>query len=150
MPAADDAKTAPDKLSIVVFSGAYDKVHYALTMAAAALAVNTPATLFFTMGALKALLPVEDAAGGWRDLLPTEDGLTASEADARLIGRQLAGFEEILAACVALGASFMVCEMGLCATGLEGRALRDDVPRQEGGLVTFLADASGTGAVVFV
>ncbi len=141
---------APDKLSIVVFSGAYDKVHYALTMAAAALAVNTPATLFFTMGALKALLPVNDGKGGWHDLLPTEDGLAASAADTQLIAKRLAGFEEILSACVALGASVMVCEMGLRAMGLEGKALRDDVPRSEGGLVTFLADASRTGAMVFV
>jgi peroxiredoxin family protein len=148
MPAAE--KTAPDKLSIVVFSGAFDKVHYALTMASAALAVNTPATLFFTMGALKALQPVQDGSGGWHDLLPTEDGVIASKADAQLIAKQLAGFEEILSACVALGAQFMVCEMGLRAMGFEGKALRGDVPRSEGGLVTFLADASKTGTMVFV
>lgn len=148
MPAAE--KTSPDKLSIVVFSGAFDKVHYALTMAAAALAVNTPATLFFTMGALKALLPVSGSKGGWHDLLPTEDGLTASKADAQLVAKKLAGFEEILSACVTLGATVMVCEMGMRAMGLDGKALRSDVPRHEGGLVTFLADASRTGAVVFV
>ena len=69
----------PDKLSIVVFSGAFDKVHYALAMAAASLAVNTPATLFFTMGASRALL-AEDADGpGWRHLHPTEDGVAPVE-----------------------------------------------------------------------
>ncbi len=149
MPAAE-TKAAPDKLSIVVFSGAYDKVHYALTMAAAALAVNTPVTLFFTMGALKALQPVTDGSGGWHDLLPAEDGVIASKADAQLIAKKLAGFEEILSACVSLGANFMVCEMGMRTMGFEGKPLRDDVPRSEGGLVTFLADASKTGAMVFV
>jgi peroxiredoxin family protein len=148
MPAAE--KTSPDRLSIVLFSGAYDKVHYALTMASAALAVNTPATLFFTMGALRALQPVRDGAGGWRDLLPTENGTAPGEADAQLIARKLAGFEEMLSACVSLGAHFMVCEMGLRAMGFDGAALRDDIPRSEGGLVTFLADASRTGAMVFV
>ncbi len=151
MPAADLAgKPPPDKLSVVVFSGAYDKVHYALSMAAAALAVNTPVTLFFTMNAIRALLPVADGKGGWRALHPTEDGVAAGKADAQLIARRLAGFEEMLAACVSLGAAIMVCEMGLRATGLEGARLRPDVPVKEGGLVTFLADASRDGALVFI
>ena len=147
MPPADNA---PKHLSIVVFAGAYDRVHYALTMAAAALAVNTPATLFFTMGALRALLPVGAGTNGWRDLLPTEDGASPAEADARLIARKLAGFEEMLSSCVALGAKVMVCEMGMRAVGLEGAQLRADVPVTPGGLVTFFADASKDGAMVFV
>lgn len=142
--------TAPDKLSVVVFSGGYDRVHYALTMAAAALAVNTPATLFFTMGALRGLMPVSGGIGGWKSLLPTEDGTAPAAADARLIARKLAGFEEMLTSCVALGVKVMACEMGLRAMGLEARQLRRDVPIAEGGLVTFLADASRQGALVFV
>jgi len=142
MPAAE---TAPRKLSIVVFAGAYDRVHYALTMAAAALAVNTPATLFFTMGALKAL-----TVDGWRGLLPGEDGAAPAEADDRMIARGLAGFEEMLSSCVALGATVMACEMGMRAIGLEAGQLRKDVPVTPGGLVTFLADASKDGAMLFV
>ena len=42
----------PEKLSIVVFSGDFDKIHYALVMASAAAAIDIPATLFFTMGEL--------------------------------------------------------------------------------------------------
>jgi len=144
------AEGAPDKLSLVVFSGAFDRVHYALTMAAAALAVNTPATLFFTMGALRALLPAEPGDGGWRGLRHTEDGAAPADADARLVARGLAGFEEMLASCVALGAKVMVCEMGLRAMGLAPGDLRRDVPVAPGGLVTFLADASRDGAVTFV
>jgi len=147
MPAAD---TAPDKLSLVVFSGAFDRVHYALTMAAAALAVNTPATLFFTMGALRALLPPDAGNGGWRELHHTEDGMSSADADARLLTHHLAGFEEMLSACVALGAKVMVCEMGLRAMGLAAADLRRDVPIAEGGLVTFLGDASRSGALVFI
>lgn len=145
---ADDAR--PDKLSLVLFSGSFDKVHYALAMAAAALAVNTPVTLFFTMGAARALL-AEDASGpGWRALHPTEDGLDALTADASLIARRLGGFEELLSACTALGARVMVCEMGLRALGLEFSQLRPDVDITPGGLVTFLGDASKTGAMLFV
>ena len=43
---------AHSRLAIIVFSGDYDRVHYALAMASAAAAVSRPATLFFTMGAL--------------------------------------------------------------------------------------------------
>lgn len=147
MPAAD---APPDKLSLVVFAGAFDRVHYALTMAAAALAVNTPATLFFTMGAIRGLLPAGMHGPGWRLLLPTEDGLSPLEADAALTGRGLAGFEEILTACVALGAKVMVCEMGLKALGITLADLRTDIAIAPGGLVTFLGDASRAGALVFV
>ena len=147
MPAAD---TAPQRLSIIVFAGAYDRVHYALTMAAAALAVNTPATLFFTMGALRALVAGTAGDDGWRSLRHTEDGLAPADADAKLIARGLAGFEEMLSSCVTLGAKVMVCEMGLRASGIEAAQLRQDVPMSPGGLVTFLADASKDGAMVFV
>lgn len=141
---------APEKLSLVVFSGDYDKVHYALAMASAALAVNRPATLFFTMAAIRGLAKA-DAEGrpGWAALKSDGDG--GAEARDRDHGeRGVATFEELLSACVQLGASFMVCEMGLRAVSLEAADLRDDVPFQEGGLVTFLNDASADGAMVFI
>ena len=50
-----NADTHPDKLSIVVYSGKFDEVHYALVMASAAAAVGRPVTLFFTMDACIAL-----------------------------------------------------------------------------------------------
>jgi peroxiredoxin family protein len=145
---ADDASL--DRLSLVLFSGSYDKVHYGLAMAAAALASNRAATLFFTMGACRALLGEAGGGPGWCHLSPTEAGAPPLAADAALTERGVAGFEELLAACVALGATVMVCEMGLRAIGLDLAALRKDVPLTPGGLVSFLADASRDGAVVLV
>jgi peroxiredoxin family protein len=143
-------ESSPDKLSLVLFSGSFDKVHYALAMAAAALASNRATTLFFTMGALRALL-AEDAGGpGWRALRTTEEGMAPLEADAALIVKGLGGFEELLSACNALGGTVMVCEMGLRSVGLEMTALRQDIAVTPGGLVTFLADASQHGALVFI
>lgn len=141
---------SPDSLSIVVFSGGYDRVHYALAMAAAALAANRRATLFFTMGAARGLLSADAEGPGWRHLHPTEDGERPLAADEVLTGRGLGGFEELLAACAALGATVMVCEMGLKALGLQLSDLRDDVPLTPGGLVTFLTEASRHGAMLFV
>ena len=125
-----------DKLSLVVFSGDFQRVHYALAMAAGAVASNKVVTLFFTMGAARALVD-------WR-------ALPGAEADADLRAKGLAGFEELLDACVALGVTIMVCEMGLKALGIDPASLRADVPVAAGGIVTFLADASKDGGMLFV
>lgn len=131
---------APDKLSIIVYSGAFDRVHYALATAAAAAATDRPVTLFFTMEALRAL--GKDA--GWRKI----EGADARDAAYR--ARGVATFEELLAACAALEVRFMVCEMGLRAIGMTAAELRDDLAFEEGGLVTFLNDASAAGAMLFI
>ncbi|OIR09044.1 DsrE/DsrF-like family protein [mine drainage metagenome] len=140
----------PDKLSLVLFSGSYDKVHYALALAAAALANNGAATLFFTMGAARALLAADGQGPGWRHLHPGENGLPPLEADAALTARGLGGFEELLQACIALGATVMVCEMGLKALGLDLLQLRNDIAVTPGGLVSFLTDASAQGGMLFI
>lgn len=134
MPAAEPG--APDKLSLVVFSGDFDRVHYALVMAAAAVATNKAVTLFFTMGAARALVD-------WRTL-------PGADADDSLRAKGLASFDELLDACVALGVTLMVCEMGLKALGIDPASLRADLPITPGGVVTFLADASKDGAMLFV
>ena len=131
---------SPDKLSLVVFSGGFERVHYALCMAAAAAASNRPVTLFFTMGASRALCPQ-----GWHDL-PLEQHLS----DERLQSQGIVGFEEILESCIALNVTFMVCEMGLRALGLTTSDLRSDIPLVPGGIVSFLADASAAGAMLFI
>lgn len=128
-----------DKLSLVVFSGDYERVHYALALAAGAIAANTPVTLFFTMGAARALVGTD----GWR-LLP------GAQADAEYCAKGLAGFEDLLDACTALGVKVMVCEMGLRALGIDASTLRPGLPLEQGGIVTFLADASKDGAMMFV
>jgi len=138
-------KRPPDKLSIVVHSGDFERIHYALAMAAAAAAVDRPTTLFFTMAALRALAKAgADGAPGWT-ALPG-----AAARDQEFSARGVAGFETLLEACKALGVTLMVCEMGLRASGLERADLRDDLTFREGGIVTFLADASADGAMLFI
>ena len=135
----------PDKLSIIVFSGDFERVHYALAMAAAAAAVDRPATLFFTMEAIRALARRrDDGAPGWTSL----DGAAARDADFGTRG--VATFEELFDACVALDVRILVCEMGLRAVGLGADDLRQDFTHREGGIVTFLNDASADGAMLFI
>jgi peroxiredoxin family protein len=130
---------APEKLSIIVFSGDYDRVHYALTLASAAAAIDTAVTLFFTMEGARALLPPGRAgAPNW------------AAREAENTARGVATIEEMLAACVELGAAFMVCEVGLRGAGIATADLRPDVPCAEGGVVTFLNDCARHGQMLFV
>lgn len=141
----------PDKLSIIVYAGTYDKVHYALVMAAAAAAIGRPVTLFFTMGACRALgSPAANREPAWRKLPMSEGGGTGGDKDDAYAEMGVATFEELLDSCIQFGVTFMVCEMGLRAMGLEEEPLRDDIPLQKGGVVTFLNDASKDGAVFFI
>lgn len=125
---------SPDKLSLIIQSGAYDRVHYALVMASAALAVGKPVTLFFTMGGTRALTE------GWAD--PAREQAFAADG--------LATFEDLLGACQELDATFMVCELGLRAEKLDSGDLRADIPITEGSAVSFLSDASDKGAILYV
>lgn len=114
-------------LSIIVRSSRYEDAHYALAMAAAALAVNQRAVLFFTMGGLRALIGPPPALDDWpRDALNKERGV--------------GDFETLLQACVELGARFIVCEMGLRSLALSRDQLRTDVPFTVAGIVTLLEE----------
>ena len=137
-------ENSPDKLSLVVISDDFERVHYAFSMAAAAAAIERPTTLFLTMGAIRALAHKRaDGAPGWT-VLP------GAARDAVFAERGVATFEDLITACVALGVKIMVCEMGLRALGLERNELRQDFEFGEGGIVTFLNDASATGAMMFI
>ncbi len=143
----------PEKISLIVFSGNYERVHYALCIAASAIAVGTAATLLFTGQAIRALVGAIGRDGvsgpGWRSL-PGGDGRAGGDIDDDYRARGVAGFEELLAACAELGARLIVCEMGLRVAGLERSALRQDLVLEEAGLATFLADASAAGAITFI
>ena len=130
----------PDKLSIIVFDGRFDRVHYALVMASAAAATSRAATLFFTGHALPALAP-----GGWRRLQGDPEATNAGFKK-----KGVADFESLLEACRDLGVRFIACEMGLRAAGISEADLDRDLPIEIAGVVTFLGDAPKTGAMVFI
>ena len=130
----------PDKLSIVVFDGRFDRVHYALVMASGAAATSRGATLFFTGKALTALRPA-----GWRLL----DG-EPERNDANFKQKGVADFEALLEACRDLGVRFIACEMGLRAAGIAETDLDPDLTVEIAGVVTFLGDASKTGTMLFI
>ncbi len=114
-------------LSIIVRSGKYEDVHYALAMASAAVAVNKPAVLFFTMAGIRALMGPPPPLDDWeRDSLNRQRGV--------------GDFETLLQACVELGVRFIVCEMGLRSLAIDRTKLRADVPFTVAGIVTLLEE----------
>ncbi|UYN94624.1 MAG: DsrE family protein [Enhydrobacter sp.] len=114
-------------VSVIVRSGDYESAHYALALASAALAVNKPAVLFFTMNGIRALTGPPARLDEWgRDALYRERGI--------------GDFETLLQACVELGAKFIVCEMGLRALAIDAGELRADVPVTIAGIVTLLEE----------
>jgi len=133
------------RLSLIIFSGNFSRVHYALVMASTAAATNVPVTIFFTMKASHAVLADE----GWHDLVG-EEGRSAAEIDSSYVASGVAGFGELMAACAELGVRFMVCEMGLRTLGLEGAELCGNLEITPGGMVSFFADAGEQGRIVFI
>ena len=120
-------KSPEGGVSVIVRAGDYESVHYALALAAAALAVNKPAVLFFTMSGIRALMGPPPALDDWA-------------RDAQNRERGVGDFETLLNACVELGARFIVCEMGLRSLGIDRASLRPDVPVTIAGIVTLLEE----------
>ena len=145
------SNSTPNKLSIVIYDHHFDKVHYALVMAAAAAAIDKSVTLFFTMGASQALLKEDpNASAAWTKMPLSDDEGTGLERDKSYKNKGVAQFEELLQACETLGVRFMVCEMGLQAIGIKNNPLRTDLSIEISGVVTFLNDASSSGIVIFI
>ena len=123
-------------LGLVVLSGQWARVHYALMMASAAAAIDRPVTLFVTMDAV----PLLETGEGWRRLEGAggDDGLKV---------RGIADTETLLEACAALDVTMLVCEAGLKARDVAPAALRKDLGVTVTGLVTFY-QAVGAGQIV--
>jgi peroxiredoxin family protein len=141
----------PDNLSIVVYSGSFDKVHYALVLASAAAAVGTHVTLFFTMEACGALK--KNPSSAWQDMpvgLKNSAAQNGGALDDGFSNKGIATFEELLSACSAMGVKIMVCEMGLRAMDMNSADLRDDIKIETGGVVSFLNKVGPNGASFFI
>jgi peroxiredoxin family protein len=134
-----------ERLSVILLSGSFERVHYGLAIASAAAALGRKVTLFATLAATRGFLGSDpEGRFGWAGLRPGPDLARPELADglaldARNRARGVAGFEELLQACVGLGVEIIVCEMGLRAEGLAASALRPDLPIQRAGLATVLA-----------
>ena len=140
------------RLSLIIFSNLYDRIHYALMMASAAAATAQPVTIFFTMNALKTLKkPTSEGKPGWNSLDNNEQGKTPITKDLEYNEMGIATIEELLGACSEFGVNFYICQAGMKALGLKKTCLRSDLEIAEFGLVSFLKEVEGdNGQIVFV
>jgi peroxiredoxin family protein len=150
MGEADQPGLALPGLSLIVFSGAYERAHYALVLASAAAAIGRPVSLFFTGQALNALrAPTVTGAPGWHALAGSGEQ-SAAALDARHASRGVATFEDLLTACGEIGVRFLVCEMALRAATLTMADLRTDLAPECAGVVTLFAEAGGDRTLMFI
>ena len=126
----------PGALGIVVLSGDYARVHYALMMASAAAAIDRRVAFFVTMDAVPLLCGGE----GWRSL-------RGSARDDELKKAGVADVETLLEACGAMDVAFMVCDAGLKAQAADAASMRDDLEIEVTGLVGFYRTV-GAGQIV--
>lgn len=133
-------------LVLVIQSGGYDRVHYALVTAAAAVATGRPVTLFFTGRALPALMARE----GWKRLDFSDDGTSPEARDDTLALRGVGTFDELLTACAEPGVAFLACEMGWRALGIRDPVLRTDLNVETTGMVTLLGQVRPGDQMLFV
>lgn len=138
-------------VAVVLFSGGFDRVHYALALLAAAAATGRPVATLVAGQALPALLAGEDADHpGWHALAPADDGASPRTRNQTFAERGIATIEELLSACAALDVPVIACEMGLRALGLAPpHRFRPDLTIAVGGIVGFLAQA-GSSRIVFI
>lgn len=134
-------ENAGNRLSVIVFSREFERVHYAMVLASTAAAIGRPATLFFAGSAVRALVTAAgDGAPSWQ-ALATADGGSAATVDDGFRHRGIATFETLLSACAELGVRFLVCEMALRAAGIDAADLRHDLPIEVAGAATLLSEA---------
>ena len=136
-------------LCLIIESGRFRRVHYALTLASAAVSLNRPAILFFTLAACHALTRTAEGTPGWHSL-EGEGNDSPAALDTVYARKTIGHFEELLTACHDLGVTFMVCDMGLQAEGLTRADLRQDIPVENGGLATMFHRAGPTGQIIMI
>jgi peroxiredoxin family protein len=123
---------AGETLGILLVSGAHDRAHAAVSLAAAAAALGRAVVIFGT-------------GRGARALLADWSALDDSGHDAVLRGRGLAGFGVLRESAQEMGARLIACETALKGEGLLRASLAPGV--EVAGLATFL-EAVGLGQIV--
>ena len=155
-----------EKLSIVCFSGDFDRAVAALTIATGAAATNREVTLFFTFWGLNI---VKNRGGhrwtgrgilarffnflmGGRNNLPLSrlnfGGLSPKLMTGMMKAKNVATLEELFEAAKELGVGFVACEMAMHILELKKEDLIDEVTEMIG-VSTFL-DRSRDAKIIFI
>jgi len=153
-------------VTIVCFSGDFDKVVAAFTMAAGAAATNRKVTMFFTFWGLNVLKKKQGRTWlgqgvlakafnflmGGRKTLPLSrlnfGGISPSLMTSMMKKHNVATLPELIEASTALGVRLLACEMAMHILELSREDLVDEV-EDVVGVATFLNE-SENGHIIFV
>jgi peroxiredoxin family protein len=124
----------PDRLGVLLLSGAHDRAHCAFVLASGAAALGRRVTVFATNAGCHALL---------RDW----SGLQNAGRDSVIEDRGVAGLAILREACIEMDVRLIACEAGLRAEAIDPAGLLPDV--EVAGIATFLEDIGG-GQIVSV
>ena len=159
-------KESKKDVTIVCFSGDYDKVIAAFTMATGAAATNRKVTMFFTFWGLNVLKKKHGRAWlghgflakafnffmGGRNTLPLSRmnfaGISPALMHGMMKNHHVATLPELIEAAHALGIRMLACEMALHILELERSDLIEEV-EDVVGVATFLNE-SENGHIIFV
>jgi peroxiredoxin family protein len=157
---------ASKKLSIIVFSGDFDRAVAAFTLATGAAAVNWEVNLFFTFWGLDIIKKNRGRSFigkgflarffnfllGGRKNLPLSrlnfGGISPGLMTGMMKSKNVATLDELIAAAQALKIKFIACEMAMHILGLTKEDLIDDV-KEIIGVPTFLKYSEDT-QVLFI
>jgi peroxiredoxin family protein len=144
--------TTQHPLSVLLYTGSFDKIHYALALASAGAAIGRKTEVFVTMGACKAFAYRHDKTKRW-DTLPLSNSMDSiavtspKELNSYYRSQDIATFDELLQACIDLGVRFAICEMGLRAMGITEEFLLPECQFTISGLATFLRESQGADII---
>jgi peroxiredoxin family protein len=154
------------KLSLIVFSGDFDRAVAAFTLATGAAAVNWDVSLFFTFWGLNLIKKNRGHAAigkgllarffnlllGGRNNLPLSrlnfGGISPRLMTGMMAGRNVATLDELITAAQELKVKFVACEMAMNILGIKRTDLIDDV-QDVIGVPTFL-NMSQDAQVLFI
>lgn len=158
--------TEKKKLSIICFSGDFDKAVAAFTLATGAAAVNWEINLFFTFWGLNILKKKDghrftgkgflarffNFLMGGQNNLPLSrlnfGGISPKLMTGMMKNRNVATLEELIQSAKDLGIRMVACEMAMHILGIKKEDLIDDV-KEIIGVPTFLEYAKD-GQIIFI
>ena len=132
-------KDNKNSLSIIIFSDNLFKIHYALTIASAAIACNKNTVVFFAGHACYFLSEKQNLIKN-----------NSSNEEIKIKKSGSPGFEELLKICTDLNITFMVCEAGLSLCKMHKNQIRKDLKIKSGGLYTFLSTIKEKDQIIFI
>ena len=162
------ARTAENKLAMVVFSGDLDKVLAALVIATGAVAMGMETVMFFTFWGTPVLRDKKKTVGG-KDIMGNMFGamLPKGAGDVKLSQMNMGGMgtammkslmkkknvaslEEMFALAEELGVRMVICEMSMDLMGFKREEMINYQNLEFGGVAKFLEEAGTSKVQLFI